>query len=140
MTAGTVPVHAGCHARGRRPDQLLLMVLVAAGCSPRSAPPAGACYEVRSRVDSTGSGILGVTKLVKSDSMERVQTDTFEFDGAVVWPAALPLGRFDLPDSFPWYRLRSRADSTATFMVWRPVAESILLATHNGFTGGLFRL
>lgn len=123
-----------------RADRILLWALAAGGCSPRSAPPARACYEVRSRVESTGVGVLGVTKLVKTGSMAQLSTDTFEFDRVEMSRGALPPGRFDLPDSFPWYRLRSRTDSTAVSMVWRSAAESILIDTHNGFTGGLFRL
>ena len=126
--------------RGRHEAVRLLWALAAAGCVPRCAPPARACYEVRSRMDSTGFGVLGVTKLVQSDSMERLHPDTFEFDRVEIFPGALPPGRFDLPDSFPWYRLRSRTDSTASSMVWRSAAESILIDTHDGFMGGSYRL
>jgi hypothetical protein len=140
MTARPVPVHAGVPINVCRTNRLLLWALAAAGCSPRSAPLARACYEVRSRIDSTGFGALGVTKLVRRDSMARPTTDTFEFDPVEVWPGALPPGRFDLPDSFPWYRVRSPTGSTAVSIVWRSEGASILIDTHNGFTGGLFRL
>lgn len=72
--------------------------------------------------------------------MARLHTDTFAFDRVEILPGALPPGRFDLPDSFPWYRLRSLTDSTALSMVWRSAAESILIDTHDGFTRGLYRL
>jgi hypothetical protein len=123
-----------------RADRILLWALTAAGCSPWSAPPARACYEVRSRVESTGVGVLGVTKLVKTGSMARLTTDTLEFDGMKIQPGALPPGRFDLPDSFSWYRLRFPTDSTTTSMIWRSAAGAILIDTHNGFTGGSYRL
>jgi hypothetical protein len=81
-----------------------------------------------------------MTKLAKTGSMARLSMDTVESDRVEMLPGAPPPGRFDLPDSFPWYRLRSRADVTAVSMVWRSAAESIPIDTHNGFTGGLFRL
>jgi Alpha-tubulin suppressor and related RCC1 domain-containing proteins len=65
MTAWAVPVDARGPVHVCRAGRLLLWALAVAGCSPRSVPLARACYEVRSRIDSTGFGAwLTLTALV----------------------------------------------------------------------------
>jgi hypothetical protein len=73
------------------------------------------------------------------DTTPEMWVDTFALSSASVNPL-LPDRRPGLPDSEPWYHVRVPSDSLVTWMVWRPQGDSVLIDTHDGFTGALYRL
>jgi hypothetical protein len=112
-----------------------LLLLTVSGCAPRSGAQASRCYEVLTTVDSTGWGEVGEAWF-DLDTTPHTWVDTLALSSVLVDPL---LPNVWLPDSEPWYHVTVPSDSLATF-VWRPQGDSVLIDTHDRFTGALYRL
>ena len=115
-----------------------LIVLTVSQCAPMSVARHSRCYEVRTSLDSTGWGKVGEAWHGR-DMTPETSVDTFALSSVPVDPE-LPDHRPGLPDSQPWYHVSMPSDSRVTWIVWRPQGDSVLIDTHDGFTGALYRL